>query len=92
MLTPVVDVEGACRETTLEGAVAPLRRLLPEAVLLPVDIGLLLPPFSFRYCEQFNWPRSAVVMPLLTMRPLLVRAGEEGGSFQLGPETDTLRL
>ena len=64
----------------------PLRRLLPDAVLLPVDIGLLL-PLSFRYCEQFNWPRSVVV---LTIRPLTT--GEEGGSFQLGPATDTLRL
>ena len=77
--------------TTLVDGVVPFRRLLPEAVLLAVDSGLLF-PLSFRYCEQFNWPRSAVVMPLLTTLALLLRAGDGGASFQLPPATDTLRL
>jgi hypothetical protein len=69
----------------------PLRRLLPDAVLLPVDMGLLL-PLSFRYCEQFNWPKSADVMPPLTTLELAPIAGDDGASFQLPPVTDTLRL
>ena len=94
--TPVLNVaEVPLREAVADAeavlaVVVPLRRLLPDALLLPVDIGLLL-PLSFRYCEQFNWPKSAVVMPLLTIRPLL-RAGDEGASFQLLPVTETLRL
>ena len=67
----------------------PLSRLLPDAVLLPVDMGLLL-PLSFRYCEQFSWPKSAEVMPT-TLDPAPT-AGDDGGSFQLPPVTDTLRL
>lgn len=93
---PVFNVaEVPLREAVADAEAAlavavPLRRLLPDALLLPVDIGLLL-PLSFRYCEQFNWPKSAVVMPLLTILPLL-RAGDEGASFQLLPVTETLRL
>jgi hypothetical protein len=59
-LPEVTRAAGAPRPPTAE--VVPLRRLLPDALLLPVDMGLLL-PLSFRYCEQFNCPRSAVVMP-----------------------------
>lgn len=67
--------------------VVPLRRLLPDVVLLPVDMGLLL-PLSFRYGE----PMSADVIPPLTTRAVPPIAGDDGVSFQLPAVTDTLRL